>query len=306
MKRTIYIGNPAYLKCHLNQMVIIEPSAQVEKGRVSIEDLGVLILDHSQITITHYLLQQIMQNGGAVVSCDDKHIPYSISLPFTSNTQHTQRIRQQAKQTQQQKNRLWKQVVIAKITNQAAVLKSINMRADKLIGFSQQVKTGDSTNREGIAAKIYWSDLFGDFIRERHGHTPNHLLNYGYAILRSMVCRALTRYGLHLALGIHHIGKYNPTCLADDMMEPYRPYIDAHILNYINSFPDFDKSTISQQTKTELLSIGQLDVLLNKKTFPLQIAVDVSAKSLMKTLDDNKRNLDLPNLWGQLCSTETA
>ncbi|MPV85451.1 type II CRISPR-associated endonuclease Cas1 [Ostreibacterium oceani] len=306
MKRNIYINSPAYLSCQDKQLKITDPFTQSEKGSIPIEDIGLLIFDHYQITLTHYLFQQVMQSGGAIVSCDDKHIPHAISLPFTGNNQHTQRIRQQAAQTQQHKNRLWKQIIVAKIENQAALLRQLDKDANKLKALSRTVKTGDKSNREAVAAKHYWGALFGHFIRDRYGTPPNHLLNYGYAILRSLTCQSLSQYGLHLALGIHHIGKYNPTCLADDLMEPYRPYVDAYIIQYLKDNPNQCDNEITSEVKKALFPIGQIDVLLNQKIYPLQIAINRSAKSLMNSLNKENYPLELPNLGKQLCSTDSV
>ncbi len=225
--RSIYIGNPAYLKLKDEQMYILEPSTKEMKGKVPVEDLGLLMLDHFQITISHQLIQKMMGNNVVVVSCDNHHLPHGIMLPLHGHTEHSDRVKDQLEASEPLKKQLWKQTVECKIENQKEVLKRLGNYYEPMTDYQNNVKSGDITNMEGIAAQHYWKYLISlDFLRQRFGDSPNQFFNFGYSVLRSIVARAIVETGLLPVLGIFHKNKYNPYCLADDLMEPYRPFID--------------------------------------------------------------------------------
>ena len=293
--RSIYIGNPAYLKLKDEQMCIMEPESGQMKGRVPVEDLGILMLDHHQITISHQLIQKMMGNNVVIVSCDAHHLPHGIMLPLYGHTQHSNRIKDQMEASEPLKKQLWKQTVECKIKNQKEVLVKLGNYYAPMAGYQNNVKSGDITNMEGIAAQHYWKYLISlDFLRQRFGNAPNQFLNFGYSVLRSIVARAIVETGLFPVLGIFHKNKYNPYCLADDLMEPYRPFIDLLVMNFLEKNPETEELT--KDFKAYLLQIATKDVKIDGLTRPLLVAVKTTASSLYKCYTGEKRQISYPEL----------
>ncbi len=294
IKRTIYIGNPAYLKLQNNQLQVVDPKTKQVKGTVPVEDIAILMLDNYRITITNQLLVKLQGNNSVVVSCDVHHLPFAMMLPVYSHSEYSERLKTQIETSEPLKKQLWKQIVIQKIKNQQATLQAENKPFEHLTNYWQEVKSGDTTNMEGIAAQNYWKHLFDDFQRGRFGEKPNNLLNFGYAVLRSIVARALVSSGLHPTLGIFHKNKYNPYCLADDIMEPYRPFVDKMVINCLFRYKN--ETELTKEIKSYLLTIATQDVLIEGKTRPLMVAVTTTTASLYKCYTGELRNLKLPEM----------
>lgn len=293
--RSIYIGNPAYLRLKQGQMKIICPETQAERGSIPIEDLGLLMIDHAQVTISHQLIQRLMLSNVVLVSCDDRHLPQGLMLPLYGHTSYSQRIREQMEASEPLRKQLWKQTIEAKISNQAFVLRERKLPAEAMEEYLRGVRSGDSTNMEGIAAQYYWRQLFGsDFYRERYGEEANPLLNFGYAVLRSIVARAIVDTGLLPVLGVFHKNKYNPYCLADDMMEPYRPIVDRAVLYWRDSHPG--EEALDTDTKAHLLNIASTDVRIEGQIRPLLVAVKITISSLYRCYIGDKRLLSFPQM----------
>lgn len=293
--RSIYIGNPAYLKLKDEQMYIMEPSSNVMKGKVSVEDLGLLMLDHFQITISHQLIQKMMGNNVVVVSCDAHHLPHGIMLPLYGHTEHSDRIKDQLQASEPLKKQLWKQTVECKIENQKEVLRRLGNYYEPMMNYQNTVKSGDSSNMEGIAAQHYWKYLISlDFLRQRFGESPNQFFNFGYAVLRSIVARSIVETGLLPVLGIFHKNKYNPYCLADDLMEPYRPFVDWLVMDWLTKNPEIEELT--KEFKAHLLQVATKDVWIDGKKRPLLVAVKTTASSLYKCYKGEKRLISYPEL----------
>lgn len=309
IKRTLCFTNPAYLSLKNEQLVIklpeVETNSTLPDGfkaeatkTIPIEDIGIVVLDNKRITITQGLLEALLENNCAVITCDETHLPIGMHLPLVGNTTQTERIRYQIEASLPLKKQLWQQTIIAKIQNQAANL--IQMRRIEIRNMQKwatEVKSGDSDNLEARAAVYYWQNAFPmipNFIRSRDGVSPNNLLNYGYAILRAIVARALVSSGLLTTLGIHHRNKYNPFCLADDVMEPYRPYVDRLVMRLYDKYPDCEELT--KELKAELLSIPILDVVINGKRSPLMIAVSTTTSSLQKCYAGESRKIIYPTM----------
>ncbi len=291
--RTIYIGNPAYLKLKDNQMKILCPETKVDKGSISVEDLGLLMLDHFQITISHQLIQKMMGNNVVVVSCDAHHLPHGMMLPMYGHTEHSQRVKDQLEASEPLKKQLWKQTVECKIENQKEVLLRLGNFYEPMLVYKQQVKSGDATNMEGIAAQHYWKYLISlDFLRARFGDSPNQFFNFGYSVLRSIVARAIVETGLLPVLGIFHKNKYNPYCLADDLMEPYRPFVDWLVMKWLTQNPESEELT--KEFKAYILQIATMDVLIEGLKRPLLLAVKTTASSLYKCYTGEKRLIAYP------------
>tara|TARA_B100000787_G_scaffold144550_1_gene114442 strand:- start:492 stop:1379 length:888 start_codon:yes stop_codon:yes gene_type:complete len=293
IKRTIYIGNPSYLKLKQQQLVVQEPGNQKIKGTVPIEDIAILMLDHYQITISNRLLVQLQGNNVVVISCDAHHLPSGMMLPMHGHTEYSERIKHQLAASEPLKKQLWKQTVEQKIKNQKAVLDLNQKVSEPLEEYRLTVKSGDTTNREGIAAQYYWKHLFKNFSRERFGEAPNNLLNFGYAVLRSIVARAIVSSGLLPVLGIFHRNKYNPYCLADDIMEPYRPFVDKLVYNYILSS---NNSELTKDAKTTILTIATQDVFIDGLLRPLFVAITTTTASLYKCYTGELRQIKYPKL----------
>ncbi len=294
IKRTIYIGNPSYLKINQNQLVVQDPQSKEIKGTIPIEDIGLLMLDHFQITISNQLITNLQGNNIAIINCDAHHLPLGIMLPLYGHTEHSERIRYQLEASEPLKKQLWKQTVEQKINNQKALLQINNKPFEQMDFYLANIKSGDITNMEGIAAQYYWKNLFTNFSRERYGNTPNNLLNFGYAVLRSIIARALVCSGLLPILGIFHKNKYNPYCLADDIMEPYRPFVDKMVYNYITMHQKSNELT--QEIKAYLLSIATQDVMIDNMQRPLLIAVSTTTASLFKCYTGELRQIKYPAL----------
>ncbi|MNK39234.1 CRISPR-associated endonuclease Cas1 [compost metagenome] len=291
--RSIYIGNPAYLKLKDEQMYIMEPFSNEMKGKVPVEDLGLLMLDHFQITISHQLIQKMMGNNVVVVSCDSYHLPHGIMLPFYGHTEHSDRVKDQLEASEPLKKQLWKQTIECKIENQKEVLRRLGNYFEPMLDYQSNVKTGDITNMEGIAAQHYWKYLISlDFLRQRFGDSPNQFFNFGYAVLRSIVARSIVETGLLPVLGIFHKNKYNPYCLADDLMEPYRPFVDLLVMDWLTKNQNIEELT--KEFKAHILQIATKDVLIDGKTRPLLVAVKTTATSLYKCYTGEKRLISYP------------
>lgn len=293
IKRTIYIGNPTYLKLKQKQLVIQEPKTKEIKGTVPIEDIALLLLDHYQITISNQLLIKLQGNNVAVISCDEHHLPFGMMLPIYGHSEYSERIKYQIAASEPLKKQLWKQTVEQKIDNQKALLDLNNKFSRPLADYKLNVKSGDTTNREGIAAQFYWKHLFKKFSRERYGEDPNNLLNFGYAVLRSIVARAIVSSGMLPVLGIFHRNKYNAYCLADDIMEPYRPFVDKLVYNYVENNYNFE---LNMDAKAHILTIATQDVSIDGVIRPLFVAVTTTTSSLYKCFTGELRQLKYPEL----------
>lgn len=295
LKRTIYIGNPMYLSAQRAQLVLKSPTTRDVVGQVPIEDIALLMLDNPRITITQHLLQSLAEYKVALITCDASHMPLSIALPLSGHTSATERLRWQIEASEPLKKQLWKQTIEAKITNQAAVIESMGNHSTKLLDYRDHVLSGDSTNMEGIAAQHYWDIIHPDFDRVKQGGTGiNAILNFGYAVIRSMIARALVSSGLHTSLGIFHRNKYNNHCLADDIMEPYRPLVDSWVFSEMK--PYHTLSGLSKEAKAKILELITMDVSLDNKTKPLMVAMSSTTASLAECLAGRTRKIAYPNL----------
>lgn len=296
IKRTLYFGNPAYLKTN-NEQLVIEMQGDGEAKSAPIEDIGLIILDHRQITITQALLSKLLANNTAVITCDDTHHPTGMLFNLDGNSLQSQKFQAQIEATVPLKKQLWQQTVACKIENQAALLHREMEEYRLLLTYAKDVKSGDSENHEAKAAAYYWKRIFPEFLefrRERYGPPPNNLLNYGYAILRALVARGLTASGLLPTLGIHHRNQYNAYCLADDIMEPYRPFVDKVVCQIIRGNGKFLEMTPSM--KKALLEIPAMDVHIDGQKSPLMNAVQRTTASLAKCYEGRSRKILYPAL----------
>ena len=306
IKRTLYFGNPAYLKTANEQLVVETPlpvPVQGEDGEeikttskaIPIEDIGLLVIDHHQVTITQAVLSKLLANNTAVITCDDTHHPTGMMLSLDGHSLQAQKFTAQVNATQPLKKQLWQQTVAAKIKNQAAMLAFRRTENKILLSLAENVKSGDSENAEAQAAAYYWKRVFPedlDFRRERYGPPPNNLLNYGYAILRAMVARSLVASGMLPTLGIHHRNQYNAYCLADDVMEPYRPYVDYVVFQLVRQNGQY--LDMNPAMKKALLEVPAMDVMIDGKKSPMMNAVQRTTASLAKCFEGTARKVLYP------------
>ena len=296
IKRTLYFGNPAYLKTK-NEQLVVEVLDTGETKTIPIEDIGMVILDHQQITITQAVMAKLLENNTALITCNEKHHPVGLQLCLDGHTLQSQKFKAHIAASVPLKKQLWQQTIIAKIENQAALLRTEKVETKYLLKLAATVKSADSTNNEAKAALYYWKHIFPDFLqftRDAEGLPPNNLLNYGYAILRAIIARSLVASGLLPTLGIFHRNQYNAYCLADDIMEPYRPYADKVVCNIIRMNGKFLEMTSAM--KKDLLSIPAMDVVIDGQKSPLMNAVQRTTASLAKCFEGSTRKILYPVL----------
>ena len=294
LKRTLFFSNPFHLNIRLGQLEITDKKTGEVKS-APVEDLGMVVFDNREITFTQSVMSELAANNTAVLICDEKHLPASMMFHLDTNIVQNEKFRAQVSASEPLKKQLWQQTVKTKIRNQAAMLKHIGKDDEALLRIATQVKSGDTTNEEAQAARKYWNKLFGEnFTREREGMPPNPSLNYGYAILRAAVARALCGSGLLPTLGIFHHNKYNHFCLADDIMEPYRPFVDKVVWEQKEKYDDYHN--ITKERKAELLSVLSCDVKMNGENKPLLIALSNTTSSLAKCFEGNEKQIVYPTL----------
>ena len=308
IKKTLYFGNPGYLSLRDKQLVVKLPEVEINDSipeelkkqsqkTIPIEDIGVVILDNNRITITQGLIESLLDNNSALVTCDSSRMPVGLMLPLSGNKTQTERFRDQISASLPLKKQLWQQTIQAKIRNQAYVLsKKNNSIIDNMKVWATDVKSGDPDNYEARAAVYYWANLFNEiegFSRHREGIPPNNLLNYGYAILRAVVARSLVANGLLPTFGIYHRNKYNAYCLADDIMEPYRPFVDKMVCDIVSENRNIGE--ITQDIKFKLLNIPILDVVIENQRSPLMVAVGQTSASLCKCYEGSLRRIKYPS-----------
>ena len=333
IKKTLYFGSPAYLTCKSEQLIIKIKEEQPEFGfydyeekfeenkwklryknrightpspptadspvrqTIPIEDIGIVILDHWAITISQYLLSSLLENNAAVITCSRSHLPTGLLLNLDSNSLQGEKFSRQIRAAEPLKKQLWQQTVQMKIKNQAELLNTKGVETGNMRGWIKDVKSGDTENHEARAAAFYWKALFSDnihFYRSPTGPPPNSLLNYGYAILRAITARSLAGSGLLPTVGIHHHNKYNAYALADDIMEPYRPFIDK-IVCEITSFGTEDEE-LSPRIKKRLLEIASTDIIIDGEKSPLMVGMTRTTASLARCFAGIQKKILYPAL----------
>lgn len=293
IKRTLYFSNPTRLRLKDNQ-IEIEVFDPVKTATFPIEDIALVVLDNQQITISHALIQTLQENAVGIISCNNKHMPQSILLPLEGNSIHQERYKAQLKVGKPTTKQLWAQTVLAKIKNQASLLSQRKIDPGYLT--SMNVKSGDTTNREAVASAFYWKRIFSEipnFKRHQDGDSPNNFLNYGYSILRSTMARSIVMAGLLPVVGLFHSNRYNAFCLADDLMEPYRPFVDKVVCDIIKKF---QIKELTKEIKIELLKIPALDLFIDDEKCQLMAATQHTAVSLTKCYSGEQRKILYPEL----------
>lgn len=293
LKRSLVFMHPATLSLRNGQMVIIRKELPDDNLTVPIEDIGLVMINHAMVSLTIPLLNALTEQNVAVIFCNEKGMPASMLYNLQGNTTQGETLRNQLEVGEVLKKTLWKQIIEAKIKNQAALLNKMGKEGSILKPLYTNVKSGDSDNREGIAARLYWTALFGrDFIRDRNIPGINSLLNYGYSVLRAAVTRALVSSGLFPALGIFHHHRSNAFPLSDDLMEPFRPFVDEIVFELTAQ----GEAELNTATKNRLIRVLYVDTYFSKVTRPLSVGLSMTMASLAKCYAKEQKKLVVPLL----------
>lgn len=293
LKRTLFFGSSGKLSVK-NSLLWYEPGNTDEEPRsFSIEDLGFIVIENSQIVLTVYALNILAENNVAVVICDNSHMPSAQLLPYAANSLSSAIVSAQCSSSEALRGRLWKQTIQAKLQNQAECLKRLNLEYKKVLALSQSVKNSDANNHEAVGARLYFKQLgiTEDFSRDRYGLPPNNALNYGYAVLRAAAARAVVGSGMLCIFGIHHCNQYNAFTLADDIMEPYRPFVDEIIFSERDFFNVDD---LRREHKAKLLQLLAMDVKINDERRPLSNALTYTTASLARCFLNEGKVISYP------------
>jgi CRISPR-associated protein Cas1 len=295
IKRIIEISQArTHLSIKYSQLIIKEAGEQV--ASIPCEDIGVLLVDHRGTTYTHSVFTELLKSGAAIVLCGENHHPTGLLLPIESNTVQTERFRQQIETKEPVKKRLWKQIVRAKIKHQAKLVGKESDVYISLMALRHRVRSGDPDNIEAQASRKFWPAYLQDekFRRNINGQPPNNMLNYGYMVMRAAVARALCSAGLHPSIGIHHRNRYNAYCLADDILEPFRGFVEAKVREICESegVPD----ELDQQIKGRILEILYELVVIGGFKGPLMVGLHRTMASLQRCFAGEQKEMDLPKI----------
>ncbi|QZE15618.1 type II CRISPR-associated endonuclease Cas1 [Halosquirtibacter laminarini] len=300
LKRTLFFSSAVSLRLQLSQLAIHFVEEDRPNQTIPLEDIGIIILEHRQIQLTHPLLSACMEHKITVVCCDAKHMPSGVMLPFRGHSEMQQRQRWQLQAKEPLRKQLWRQLVVQKIRNQAAVLEQVGRDGRPLLAMIESVQSGDKTNVEGHAAALYWREVFADFypkfVRDRDLAMVNPILNYGYAVVRAAAARAVVSAGLLVSYGLFHKNKYNAYALADDLMEPFRPYMDRLCYDLILEHGEVEIEEVTLSMKQQIWQLMGSEVQIDGSHSVFQIAMQRSAVSLAHCFAGTQRKLNLPNL----------
>lgn len=298
LKRTLLIENKYQITTQNLQLVI--KSDTMEKT-IPIEDIGYLVIDHPEIYISIPALNLLTENNTAVIICGKNHLPNGMMMNLNSHHIQQEIFKNQINATTPLKKNLWQQTIKQKILNQGILLQRLTQKENHFDFLANKVASGDTSNMEGVAAQQYWKHfpVIEDtgLKRERYGNYPNNFLNYGYAILRAAVARALMGSGLLCTMGIHHRNKYNSFALADDIMEPFRPLIDEKVHEITQKYPETE---LNSTIKSELLQLLTRTVYFKNEKSPLMIALQKTASSLQQCFMGERKKIKYPQLWNSM------
>ena len=290
IKRTIDISDgPTFLNIENDQLILTRDKERI--ASIPCEDVGVLLIDHRATVYTHGAMTRLLARGAVIILCGDDHLPVGILQPIENNNLHTERLRSQVAAGVALRKRLWRQIVMHKIKGQALNLPDGYAERRRLLHMATEVKSGDTTNCEGVAARFYWPALMGkDFRRDPEGAWPNPLLNYGYMVFRAAVARAIVSAGLHPALGLYHSNRNNPFVLADDLVEVFRPRVDRAVIEHLKT----GKTEIDKDGKRAVLSLLVEPVTIAGQSGPLMVGLHRMTASLARAFEGTDSTLDLP------------
>lgn len=287
--RNIFIANQSSLRLRNNQLVVNNG----EEFTFPIEDIRCILIDDCYSTLSGKLISRLAAQGVCIIICDEKHMPSSVLQPIGVYCRLNKRILLQTQQSKPKLKQIWKQIVEFKVLNQAKCLELNDKGEDKVLAsIAKSVLSGDTTNREGYAARIYFKSLFGESFTRDDENNINAALNYGYAVLRSYISKTVVSYGLEPSLGIHHKSQLNQFNLADDIIEPFRPIVDNYVYkNHVK----WSKSFLTPN-KADLLLLLNCAVVINGKRHSVANAIELLVQSLISSFENDEINLKLPNL----------
>jgi len=290
IKRTVDISDgPTFLNIENDQLILTREHQRI--GSVPCEDIGVLMIDHYATTYTHGALTRLLGWGAVIVLCGENHLPVGILLPVEHNELLTERLRAQVAAPLPLRKKLWKQIVVYKIKHQALNLPAEHPERRRLLAMAEKVKSGDTSNCEGQAARFYWPVMMGkDFRRDPKGAWPNPLLNYGYMVFRAAIGRAIVAGGLHPAIGLFHANRNNPFVLADDFVEVFRPRIDRAVVEFMKT----GKTEIDRDAKRAVLELLTEPITVAGQSGPLMVGLHRMVSSLVQCFERSAKTLDLP------------
>lgn len=291
IKRTVEISREAaHLTVKHRQLLVKRDGETV--GKIPCEDIGVVLVDHPGATYSHAALASLAESDAALVVCGRNHLPSAVLLPLTDHSQVVWRINEQLSASKPLQKQLWKQLVQAKIRAQAHNLDRSQPARSKLLDMARQVRSGDPNNMEAQAARVYWNNYLPDevFRRDTNGAGLNSLLNYGYAVMRAAVARALVAAGLMPAIGLKHSNRSNAFCLADDLIEPLRPLVDDRARELFRE----GYIEVTPEAKARLLELLAVPVNFADERGPLMVNLHRMASSLVKCFQGQTKKLEIP------------
>lgn len=281
------------MKLSISQNCLVILDGDGNAKRIPAKDIAVVVASHPQISYTQSVLSQLADAGAVFVSCDKTRMPNGMFLPLAANSTQAERFQDQANAPLPLRKRLWREIVKSKIESQALALEYLTGHDEGMRLLKQRVSSGDKTNVEATAAKRYWSHLFGSrgFRRRVDAMDENQHLNYGYAVLRAIVARAICASGLHPTLGLHHHNKYNPFCLADDLMEPLRPLVDVAVSKIVTP-----TTFLGTDDKRKIVAALTSKLSFSGESREMFDCVALMASSLSQVFAGKRKDLALPNL----------
>ncbi len=293
LRKTIEITTPgSRLSIAHRQLVIERPD--LPRSSLPIEDIGVLIVDDRRAIYTQAVFTELLAAGATVMITGPDHLPLGMMLPLDAHHVQTERHRAQVEATGPTRKQIWRALISAKLTQQSCVLNHFYPVPNGLAAMAARVRSGDPDNLEAQAAQRYWPLLFGkDFRRDRAAEGVNAALNYGYAVIRAATARAVVASGLIPSLGVFHRNRSNPFCLADDLFEPYRPFVDWRVKLLTRERPD-GFNLDDRSIRAALLSLFNETIRIGGRKLPLLLAIEASAASLARALTGGERTLVLP------------
>ena len=287
--RNIFIENNCKLSIKNSNLVI----KQIDETLIPIEDINMIMIDNKMCNLTSYLLDSLTRNNVLVYICDEKHLPTSILLNINSYCRQLKRIKEQMNISKPLQKRMWQNIIIQKVLNQATCLKLLNIPGYiQLENLAMSVQSGDLTNVEATAASVYFRLLYGDYFTRRSDGIINAALNYGYAIIRGMIARSLVAYGFETSIGIFHHSELNNFNLADDIIECFRPLVDL----YVTTIVDLNSEELTSEIKREIFNVTNQLVVIDNRKYNIQNAIDYVVMSLSKSYKNNECCLTLPQI----------
>jgi CRISPR-associated protein Cas1 len=278
--RVICVSQTAHLSVRLSNLVV----RQEEEITVPLEDVGVVILESRAVTVSAALLDALIQHKVALFVCDERHLPSGQLLGYQQHSRQSKVIQSQLNLSLPFKKRLWQAVVMQKIRNQGEVYRLIKGRQEEQFNaLVRSVRSGDSLNREATAARLYFSELLPSGVTRGSDHPVNDALNYGYAIIRGALARSLASYGFLCSYGIHHANELDNFALADDFMEPFRPFVDAVVFGKMSGH----EGSLSKEMRGTLVAVLTGRACVDGKENTVLRAAEVCAQSLVTAISEN-------------------